>query len=218
MLARFTTILARLTANDRLLDACGGGYGRTWQTESPEQQLRRALADGADPNVEVFHRTWQEQSGTRFDVRQWWGGRRNEPIFDSYIYENYWRTPLSCAVEKNGAKLIDLLLEAGANPWLPGNGASGSVRASFMDTIFHPLHGRLTLIGILNRHFEHIVDCYPQTPPSKRRSLESFREAASQSKEASRFLDRLISHLNGRDLEHSTVVRADPVARPRHRL
>lgn len=203
------TFLARLSANKRLIEAC---YG--FETE----KVRQALADGADPNHEMFEKNHYERIGTSFDVKQWWGGRRNEPILGSR-QENYWTTPLSVAVSKNNREIIDILLDAGANPWAMGCGSSGYARPSPFSCIFIASGAKLHLLEVLDRHFEHVIDTYPPTSPvAAHNNLASFREIFEGNEKALAFLGKLESHLAASQLSEGVMITPPPRLSPRSRL
>lgn len=209
MSLRLPPILARLTANQRLMKACTEFGGL--------DEAHRALEDGADPNHEMFHRTWQERTGTRFDVRQWWGGRRNEPIYGSTRHENYWRTPLSCAVDKGNTAIVRVLLEAGANPWALGNGQSGWARPSPMSQIFRATHGHLGMVDLLDQHLDHLVKSYPETDVvASWNDLDGFQRVAAKTPQAARFIEKLRSSIEAGQLQHDTP--APTQSAPRRRF
>lgn len=204
-------ILARLTANQRLMKACTE-FGAL-------DDVRRALNDGADPNHEMFHRTWQERTGTCFDVKQWWGGRRNEPIYGSTRHENYWRTPLACATDKGDAAIVHVLLKAGANPWALGNGSSGWARPSPMSNIFRQTYGQLGMVDILDQHFDHLVKSYPETDVvASWNNLDHFQKVAAKNPQAARFIEKLRSSIEAGQLQQGTLAPAHSQAAPRRRF
>lgn len=180
------------------------------------EEIARALADGADPNHEMFHRKWQERTGTQFSVKQWWGGRRDEPIYGSCTYENYWRTPLACAMEKGNTAIVHALLEAGANPWALGSGESGCARPSAMSMVFRQTHDRLFMVDVLDRHFDSIAQSYPANDQvAAWNNLDQFLRAAEESREATCFMGKLISHVAASQLQQAAPAPSQSTPRRR---
>lgn len=206
---RMPALLARLNADQRLIDACFEYVAL--------DVLKKALIDGANPNYEKFHRVMRERTGTHFRVRQWWGGKRDEPIHSSTTFQNYWQTPLSCAVDQGKSAFVDALLEAGANPWALGNGGVGCPRLSPMAQIFQERSGHLYMVGILDRHFDHIVACHALVPEvAAHNNLDRFENVAEQSVEATSFIKKLKRHLDAQNLQEETApVYSPSVARVR---
>ena len=211
---RMPALIRRLQADQKLLDACMGGFDSV--------AVKAALADGADPNQERYHSTWSPRQGTRLGVKQWWGGKKDIPILENVAYANYWTTPLSCALTRApiSASIVDALLEGGANPWLPGNGVVGERRPSPMTQILGETDYRY-MCDVLSSHMPQIVSCYLSTPnASKLIDWEAFEAAAHQqgASDALSFVRELRSHIDSQQLHAQTQAVAPQPSPARARL
>lgn len=197
------SLLDQWTANRRLLHACSLFSA---DRGDPVEMARRALEDGADPNRETFHRRWRKPTGRR----------NGEPVYGDEVYRNHWRTPLSCAVEKGSAVLVDMLLSSGADPWAPGNGATTGARPSAMNKILLLSSGDVGMVAVLEKHFDHVLErCPLLLQVDLLKDLDRFLPSSAISPDARKLLEKLQRETEARTLQQQTIPCPPKAPRPR---
>lgn len=170
--------------------------------------LRPRPEFGRRPNHARLMKRWEEPYGVT-----WKPGRlipaRGVPM--THTRKNHWLTPLSCAqqVARHQA-MIDRLLSAGADPWSPGNGPDQFFGPGLIhEVLLNQLSS--SIVGLLDKHMTHVVDCYLKREnaatlsPSSR--MEDLKALASgrQAPGMAEWLDRFEASLLQRALESGTA-------------